>query len=67
MYSFEEIFYESRPYLYSLLGLFAVTQHDNKPALLSGATLLFCGAIVVSMRAFYRKQSRVKINSNNRR
>jgi hypothetical protein len=64
MHYFEKMFYESRPFLYAFIGLYAVAHYDNKTLVVSGLTLLFCSAMVFNMRLTYREQmARIKASS----
>ncbi len=60
----EQMFYEARPFVYGLLGLFALSHYDNRTMVVSGLTLLFCSTIVFNMRLNYRDQmARIKASS----
>ncbi len=61
----EQMYYEARPFVYGLLGLFALAHYDNRTMVVSGLTLLFCSTIVFNMRLNYRDQmARVKASSH---
>ena len=65
MHIFEKMFYESRPFLYAVIGLYSVAHYDNKTLVVSGLTLLFCSAMVFNMRLSYREQmARIKATSS---
>lgn len=61
----EQMFYEARPFVYALIGLYALSQYENRTMAISGLTLLFCSAIVFNMRLNYREQmARIKASSH---
>lgn len=65
MHIFEKMFYESRPFLYAVIGLYSVAHYENKTLLVSGMTLLFCSVAVFNMRLNYREQmARIKATSH---
>lgn len=64
MHIFEKMFYESRPFLYAVVGLYSVAHYENKTLMVSGLTLLFCSLAVFNMRLNYREQmARIKSSS----
>lgn len=61
----EQMFYEARPFIYGLLGLYALSNYENRTMVVSGLTLLFCSTIVFNMRLNYRDQmARIKASSH---
>lgn len=64
MHIFEKMFYESRPFLYAVVGLYSVAHYENRTLMVSGMTLLFCSVVVFNMRLNYREQmARIKASS----
>ncbi len=65
MHIFEKMFYESRPFLYAVMGLYSVAHYENRTLVVSGLTLLFCSMTVFNMRLNYREQmARIKASSH---
>lgn len=65
MYYLEQMFYESRPFIYALIGFYALAHYDSRISLLSGITLLGCSTIVFVLRTDYRdKLARAKATAN---
>ncbi|MGZ3692431.1 MAG: hypothetical protein ACXVAX_13065 [Pseudobdellovibrio sp.] len=61
----EQMFYEARPFLYGVIGLYSIAHYDNKTLVVCGLTLLFCSTIVFNMRLNYRDQmARIKASSH---
>lgn len=64
MHIFEKMFYESRPFLYAVVGLYSVAHYENRTLVVSGLVLLFCSMVVFNMRLNYREQmARIKASS----
>lgn len=50
----EQFFYESRPYLYALIGAACLFKYENTVLFVSGLILGFCSASVFHLRSNYR-------------
>lgn len=62
MYYLEKIFYETRPFFYGLIGVYALVHYNNKIALVCGLTLLYCFSFVINRRLVYRnKMARTRV------
>lgn len=58
----EKVFYETRPFFYGLIGLYALAHYSNKIALVCGFTLLYCCSFVMNRRFVYRnKMARTRV------
>ncbi len=53
----EKMFYEARPFLYALIGLYAVIQYQNKILFICGSVLLTCSYVVIDLRLSYRRKA----------
>lgn len=54
MYYIEKIFYETRPFFYGLIGVYALAHYSNRILLVCGLTLLYCCTFVMNKRFAYR-------------
>lgn len=64
----EKMLYEARPFVYGLIGLYALVHIENKTLVTCGIVLLGCSVLVVNMRLNYRnrmEQARVHLNKSN--
>lgn len=56
----EKMFYESRPFLYALIAVYALANHENVTFFYSGVILAFCSIIVAGLRVHHRSLAVVR-------